>query len=99
MRCARVGEGEPTLTALVDRVTANGVPVRIERDGAMAAVLISAETWERYLQMSKDRAFEVIDRIWQANADVDPAVIEAEVAQAVEDVRRERRNRQERSSA
>ena len=70
-------------------------PVIVERKGKPVAVLISPEQWERYQQQTKERLFEAIDRLQERNRDVDPAEVERDVTEAVEEVRRERYERQQ----
>ncbi len=69
-------------------------PVIVERKGKPVAVLISPEQWERYQQQTKDRLFEAIDRLQEQNRDADPEEVERDVTEAVEEVRRERYERQ-----
>ena len=69
-------------------------PVIVERKGKPVAVLISPEQWERYQQQTKDRLFEAIDRLQERNRDADPEEVEREVSEVVEEVRRERYERQ-----
>ena len=69
-------------------------PVIVERKGKPVAVLISPEQWERYQQQTKDRLFEAIDRLQERNRDADPDEVERDVTEVVEEVRRERYERQ-----
>ncbi len=79
---------------VLSRVYYGQEPVIVERKGKPVAVLISPEQWERYQQQTKDRLFEAIDRLQEQNRDADPEEVERDVTEAVEEVRRERYERQ-----
>jgi prevent-host-death family protein len=64
--------------------------VIVERNGRPMAVLISPEQWERYQRSTKQQFFETVDQLQERNHDIDPVEAEREIAQAVEEVRRER---------
>src|SRR5215207_8005246 len=65
-------------------------PVVVERNGRAMAVLISPEQWQRYQDQARRRFFEAVDELQERNRDADPAEVERDVAEAVEEVRRER---------
>ncbi len=69
-------------------------PVIVERKGKPVAVLISPEQWERYQEQTRDRLFEAIDRLQERNLDAGPEEVDRDVTEAVEEVRRERDERQ-----
>ena len=73
-------------------------PVIVERKGKPVAVLISPEQWERYQQQTTERLFEAIDRLQERNRDADPAEVERDVTEAVEEVRRARYERRQPSA-
>ena len=65
-------------------------PVIVERKGRPIAVLISPEQWQQYQDQARRQMFEAIDRLQARNRDADPDQVEQDVAEAVEEVRRER---------
>ncbi|MGE0539870.1 MAG: hypothetical protein AB7R89_06790 [Dehalococcoidia bacterium] len=50
----------------------------------------NSEEWQQYLRRVKEGFFEAIDRIQHRNLDKDPDEVECDVAEVVEEVRRER---------
>lgn len=65
-------------------------PVVVERAGETVAVLVSPEWWEQYQREAKERFFKIVDEIQARNVYEDPDEVERIVAEAVEEVRRER---------
>lgn len=64
-------------------------PVIVERKGKPFAVVISPEEFEQYQKAQRARLFALIDEVQERNRDRDPDEIEADIAQAVEEVRRQ----------
>ena len=75
---------------LIGSVHFSKVPVVIEKRGKPYAVVISPEDFAEWAEYRVARAWEAIDRIREANADLDPDQLYAEITAAVEEVRRER---------
>ncbi len=63
-------------------------PVIVERRGRAVAVLISPEDYA-LLEREKGRAFDVVQRIQERNADVNPDDVLRDVTETVEQVRQE----------
>lgn len=87
-------EARDHFSDILGRAYYRGEPTIVERKGKPMAVVISPAQYEQFQQQQKRELFKTIDEIHELNRDVDPAVIEAEVAQAVEEVRQERHARQ-----
>lgn len=49
---------------------------------------------DRERHEAKAKLFKIVERVWQRNKDVDPALIEREVAQALKEVRQRKRTKQ-----
>jgi prevent-host-death family protein len=58
----------------------------IEKQGKPVVAVIDMERYERFMK-AWDESFRVLDRIAARNADADPAQVQAEVAEAVAEVR------------
>ena len=74
---------------LLGSVRYSGDPVIVEKKGRPFAVLISPEDFERFQQIAKEQFFETVREIQQANKDVNPDQVLADVTEAVEAVRQE----------
>lgn len=74
------------LGEILDGVYYRGDEVVIERAGKPMAVVVPARLYES-IERSRERLFELIERTQKLNRDVDPAVIEAEIAEAIREVR------------
>jgi len=83
-------EARQKLGEVLEGVHYRGDEVLIERAGKPMAAIVPVQVYQSYLRQ-RERAFALIERIWEHNKDVDPAIIEAEVAEAVEAVRKEDR--------
>ncbi|HZU78231.1 MAG TPA: type II toxin-antitoxin system Phd/YefM family antitoxin [Dehalococcoidia bacterium] len=66
----------------------------VERKGKPMAVIISPEQFERYEGQVTERFRRVVEELQQLNADKDPDEIEGDIAEAVEEVRREQFERE-----
>ena len=93
-RRVAVKDARANFSDVLSQVCYGQEPVIVEHKGKPVAVLISPEQWERYQQQTKDRLFEAIDRLQERNRDADPEEVEREVSEVVEEVRRERYERQ-----
>ena len=85
---ARLGE-------LLDSSARWRAAIIIERDGQPAAVLISPDQFEIYLELSKAAFFDAVHQIQEANRGESPEETERIVAEEIAAVRRERRERRE----
>ena len=83
-------EARDNFSEILGRAYYKNEPTIVERRGKPMAVVISPEQYAQFQQQQKRELFKTIDEIHERNRDVDPAVIEAEVAQAVKEVRQER---------
>jgi prevent-host-death family protein len=84
---------EADAAAVLDAVRETKEPVVVESDGAAAVALISAEDYEQWAETRQQRAWDVVDRIRERNADQDPEEILAFVTEIVEEVRQEQYER------
>lgn len=74
-------------------------PVVVEKKGRRVAVIISPDEYEEYKAFQRERdaqAWAAIERVQATNTDKDPDELLAEVTAVVEEVRRERYERQAR---
>ena len=82
------GEARKRLGELLEGVYYRGDEVVIERAGKPMAVVISAQRY-RALERNRERLFELVEQAQARNKDVPYHVIEREVTEAIEEVRRE----------
>ena len=82
---------------LLNTVFRGKTRVVVEKSGIPVAAIISAEDLERLKQFEAQRAerLTVLQDSWAAFKEEDPETIEREVAQAVAEVREERRQEQQ----
>jgi prevent-host-death family protein len=80
---------------VLDSVSSTREPVIVEEKGRPVAVIISPELFQR-LQEEDERDWAIIEAVGARNADKDPDEVLAEVTAVVEEVRRERYERQNR---
>jgi prevent-host-death family protein len=85
-------EARRRLGELLDSVDQRGDEVVIERDGKPVAVLIPAERYAS-MESSRDRLGRMISEARERNRDVPPEVIEAEVDEAIREVRHQAKSR------
>jgi prevent-host-death family protein len=89
-------DAKEQLGEMLTRVSATGEPVEIQREGLTLGVLVSAEVYER-VRAEARRAFrEMVQANWEFNKDVPLAEIEADVDQAIAEVREDRAARRAR---
>ena len=79
------------LGELLEGVYYRGDEIVIERAGKPMAVLIPTERYE-VLERDRDEFFDMIRKVQEYNADTPFEVIEREVQEAIEEVRREHRD-------
>jgi prevent-host-death family protein len=72
---------------VLEGVHYRGDEVVIERAGKPMAALVPLHIYENYLRR-EERLFTLIEKVWKHNEGVDPAEIEADVAEAIAAVRR-----------
>jgi prevent-host-death family protein len=86
-------EARKKLGEILEGVFYRGDEVVIERAGKPMAVVIPAALYAA-LEKDRERLFELIEQNWERNKDVSYEEIEKEVAEAVREVRAQRRNQQ-----
>ena len=79
---------------LLGSVHYGGQPVIVEKKGKPFAVMISPEDFERLQELARERLFETVREIREANKDADPDAVLSDVTEAVEAVRQEEYERQ-----
>jgi len=82
-------EARDKFTDVLSRAYYQNEPTIVERQGKVVAVVISPEQYDQYRQQQKQEIFRTIREIDERTRDVDPDVIEAEIAAAVAEVRHE----------
>ena len=78
------------LGELLNHVQYRGDSVVVTKDGKPVAALVDYELFERIRRM-RDAFIRITDELAEAYADVEPAVVDAEIKDAVAAVRRKRR--------
>jgi prevent-host-death family protein len=74
-------------------------PIVIEQQGRPQAVLISPDQYARFEEFVEARFRAAVDELRRRNADLDPDEVYADVTAIVEQVRRERDERERRRPA
>jgi prevent-host-death family protein len=94
-RTVSASEARQRFSAIAEEVHRTDARVIIERSGIPVAVLISPRDYTRFQVMERqsDRDFAVVDRIGERFKDASAADIEDEVANAMREIRDERRTR------
>src|SRR5438552_18672197 len=82
-------EARANFSDLLGQVYYTKEPVIVEKKGKPMAVVVSPDDYERYQKSDKERLFQKIHAIQERNKEKDPADIEANIAQALEEVRQE----------
>jgi prevent-host-death family protein len=82
-------EARQNLADILGMVYYGKEPVIVEKRGRTVAVVISPEDYE-LLQREKEKAFGVVERLQERNADKDPQEVFEDVTQAVDEVRQEK---------
>jgi prevent-host-death family protein len=85
---------------LLNEVLRKESRVVVEKSGIPVAAIISAEDFKRLARLEQERAeqFKILDEIGEAFQDVSPEEIEREVKRAITQVRREKRQQEQRSA-
>ena len=86
-------EARKRLGEILEGVYYRGDEVVIERAGKPMAVVVPAYLYQN-IERSRDRLIELIEQAQERNKDVPLEVIEAEVAAAIQEVRRHKRARE-----
>jgi prevent-host-death family protein len=95
MKRLSVREARANLADVLGAVYYTHEPVTIERKGRAMAVLVSPEQFERFQRDEKERFFETVRELQRRNADVDLDEALRDVTEIVEEVRRERYEREQ----
>jgi hypothetical protein len=86
------------LESLLARLRDSEDRVALAVDGETLGIVISPEEYERLRGGRNERNWEMIQRVQERNADKDPDEIMRDVNQAVEEVRQQYRERQQKSA-
>ena len=84
------------LGQLLEEVYYNGDQFIVERAGRPMAAVVPLWQFEEWRQR-RERFFEAVDELHEKNQGVDPEVIEQEISEAVQAVRRNRARQRRRS--
>jgi prevent-host-death family protein len=92
-RTVKASEARQQWSQLLNEVFRGATRVVVEKSGIPVAAIISADDLKRFRLLEQRRAerFKVLDEIGEAFKDVPTEEIEREVAQALAEVRAERR--------
>jgi prevent-host-death family protein len=82
---------------VADAVRDTNEPVIVERDGTPQLVLLSPDEFERLRRQDAERAWAVIERVQERNAERDPDAVLADVTAVVEEIRQERYDERQRA--
>ena len=83
-------EARASFAELLGRVKYGGETFIVERSGKAMAALVPIQVYERWLK-EREEALSVIDRIRSQQPNIDPAEIEADIAEAIGAVRADAR--------
>lgn len=97
----KASEARQQWSTLINQVFRRETRVLVEKSGIPVAAIISASDLELLKRMEAQRAerFKALDETREAFKDVPDAELEQEVARAVTETRRKRREEMERSTA
>jgi len=90
-------DARENFSELLQAVSRSDEPIVVERKRKAVAVVISPERFERYERQINQRFREAVDEIRRRNADKDPDAVLRDVTEIVEEVRRERYEREQRA--
>lgn len=92
-RTMEASEARLHWSEIPDRVSRRETRVIVQRGGIPVAALVSTADLERLTQMDTEREsrWQVVDEIHARNRDKDPDEVERDVAEALAEVRAERR--------
>ena len=93
----KASEARQQWSELINKVFRKETRVIVEKSGIPVAAIVSAEDLERLNRYDQERRerFKALEETWEAFKDVPAEEIEAEVAQALEQVRAENRRKEE----
>ena len=86
------------LESLLARLRDSEDTVALAVDGETLGIVVSPEEYERLRGNRNERNWEMIQRVQERNAEKDPDEIMRDVNQAVEEVRQQYRERQQKSA-
>lgn len=81
-----VGTARGSLSNLLDKVYSQRKEFVIKSNNKPVAVLVPMSEYKKY-QKQRQQHFEVYDRIWERNKDVDVQEAEQDISRAIEEVR------------
>ncbi len=87
-------EAGDNFSELLSAVESSNVPVIVERKGRPVAVVISLEQYEQYDRLSREELARLVQELRQRNEDKDPDGVYRDVKAVVDEVRRERYERE-----
>jgi prevent-host-death family protein len=90
MKTISAVEARKRLGEILEGVYYKGDEVVIERAGKPMGVIIPAKMYER-LARERDEFWKLSERAQERNKDVPPEILEAEIDEAIREVRREQR--------
>lgn len=95
-----ISEVQKDFGPLVKRVSRLETRLVVEENGRLVAALVSTEDLEDLKRLDRYRKdpWQVIDEIHARNQDKDPNEVEEDVAEAIEEMRLEERQKRERSA-
>jgi prevent-host-death family protein len=82
-------EAREKFADLLGRVHDDNEAVIVEKEGKPVAVVISLPDYELLQQITRERFFQTVREIQEANKDVNPEEIYSDVTEVVEQVRQE----------
>jgi prevent-host-death family protein len=90
-----VSEARRTFSETLNRVYRGETRVIVEKNGIPVGVLVAPGDLEQLDRMNarREEQWAAVDRLRQAFADVDPDELDEEIARALADVRRDRKER------
>ena len=97
MRTVSVRDARANFSELLGSVYYTKELVVIERKGKPFTVMMSPDEYERYKKVVDKEFWKTVEEIQAKNADKDPDDIYREVTKVVEEVRRERYEREQKS--
>jgi prevent-host-death family protein len=84
-------EASQKFDELIDDLARQSEVAIVERNGNPVAVVISIESYQKLIDSQADRDWRVIDRLRDRNRNVDVNQVEKDIADAIAEVRRARR--------
>lgn len=91
----KASEARAQWSQILNRVFRRQARVVVEKSGIPVAAIVSAQDLEQLRRLEEERAerFKVVEEIWARNLDKDPEEVERDVAEEIEAMRREERER------